>query len=1026
MQTNLPLTRLQRFGLLLIVALGCGLRFGGLNHDLHEGQIYHPDTPKQIRAVERFLDGNYYFHVGNLDYDIYPYFNSHLVEYLCRAGDALHGGLQALTGAPVTTWRPDYYQLFWIMRAWNALLATLLILVVFQLARENWDHRAAWAAALLFAVSPADVVACHFAGADTTAGFLATLTVFFALRIYRLGRARDYICAALCAACGFSSKYHAGMVLLPVLAAHGWRAGAWRALAGRRALGRLALLVLTGLGATLLTTPILLTHFTETVQNIFRFFFQISSYRGVDESIRHGGWGAKLAFAMHRNLPILVWILGPLTCFGAVLGLKEVCRRRPEPRAVILYALPLFYFLVGVSLRPMAHPIYHTLMTPLVFVAAAVVFTRPFGRPENDHPAFAGLRLTVVALSVLLLLHLSIKEVFLFWHQDASRLALAWTEENVPPQFAVETERYSFTSDKFAAASNAVGSMQAVTAPQPPPPPYQRLKTFSLETDRMPVFRNIPIRLYARPADWLQPGFRMPVFQRWPSASGNRLICDEGPEFLRSEKLLALEPDETPTVRWLVSRAPLAEAWLAIRNGNQDNLVALTFGGVRHTARLKAGEVAWWRVPAPRPSWPREPGHDWYRWTAQSCYGRARVLLATRPEEIGPFLFNAGRDADALPLLMSAAAATRNPALAAMALRAAARAGLTIPPARRAALERLAAPLPTVHDDDSLRAVFGISAHYLDALDFLTLEAENLQLTGNRRIADLDASGGCAMEKVADTAVMTNPPLFFMTPWLQLDPGVYTLNLRVRGSEKTSTPTPWRVIVRSPLGATLADTTIALPPLDDRRYTTASATLLLSAASWPEVRIFLEPQSPVGVVLDQITLRPDVLATVQALARDGPPPAALGPAGVQDGGFNQAVDTLFDGGLRLISLRCSAATVQRGQALGLDLEFRLEQPGLKLDNLAVFIHGTDAAGLTAFQGDFGLTDLLQRHAPRGEVPRGFNTALSVPAGVRPGAYILRVGVCRLDTTDRLRIRASPWPQKNKAVLLPQPIRVTEY
>ncbi|MCX6996059.1 MAG: glycosyltransferase family 39 protein [Kiritimatiellaeota bacterium] len=272
MPTHPRLTSLQKLSLLLIVALGFGLRFGGLDHDLHEGQIYHPDTSKQMRAVQRFLDGHYYYHTGILDYDIYPYFHAHLLEYICRAGDALHGGLQTLTGVPVTAWRPDYYQLFWLALGWNALLATLLILIVFQLARENWDERAALAAALLLAVSPMDVVACHYAGADTTAGFFATVTVFFALRIYRLGRLRDYALAALFTACGFSSKYHASLALLPVLAAHGLRAGSWRALFGRAALGRLGLLALVGLPATLLTTPILLTHFTETVRNIFGFF----------------------------------------------------------------------------------------------------------------------------------------------------------------------------------------------------------------------------------------------------------------------------------------------------------------------------------------------------------------------------------------------------------------------------------------------------------------------------------------------------------------------------------------------------------------------------------------------------------------------------------------------------------------------------------------------------------------------------------------------------------------------------------
>ena len=678
MTTVLPLPRWQRFALLLIFVLAFVLRFGGLNHDLHEGLIYHPDTPKQIRAVERFLDGHYYTHMGELDYDAYPYFNSHLVEYLVRAAVVGHDALQTLVGLPDKEWRPDFYDIFWLTRVWNALLATLLVLVVFQLGRENWDARAGLAAALLLALSPTDVTCAHFAGADSTAGFFATLAVFFAFRIYRLGRWRDYALAALCVAFGFSTKYHAGMALLPVLLAHGLRTGSWRALVQRPALLRLGWLALIGIPATFLSTPTLFTHFTETVANIWHFFTQISSYRGVDASVRFGGLGTKLAFAMHRNLPILAWILSPLVCLGALFGLKALLRRHPEPRTAILYALPIVYFLVGVSLRPMAHPIYHTLMTPLVFVSAAVVFTRPFGRPERDRRWHAAVRLALLTGAVVLLFQAAAKEVFFFQQQDVSRVTRAWTEENVPKAFGVICDGYTFESRKISAPdSNSAGLAWAVTRAEEPPAHFKRVKTFSLEADRMAVFRNIPIRFYFNSGAWLRPDFQMPVFQRTPSRNGNEVICDNGPEFLRSEKQLALAPGAQPLRRWLVRAAPLPQAWLAVRNGSAPNWVECVFAGVRHTRALAPNEVVWWPVTAPHASWPHEPGHAWYRWTARAGYGPATALLATRPEDIGAFLYSAGRQTEAAPFLAAAAAATHNPALALLAARCTAAGDLT-------------------------------------------------------------------------------------------------------------------------------------------------------------------------------------------------------------------------------------------------------------------------------------------------------------------------------------------------------------
>ena len=70
--------------LAILFLAGLGLRTAGLSMDLDEDKIYHPDTGKQIAATERFLDGRYYQKFGHPDYDGYPYFNSHLAEWICR------------------------------------------------------------------------------------------------------------------------------------------------------------------------------------------------------------------------------------------------------------------------------------------------------------------------------------------------------------------------------------------------------------------------------------------------------------------------------------------------------------------------------------------------------------------------------------------------------------------------------------------------------------------------------------------------------------------------------------------------------------------------------------------------------------------------------------------------------------------------------------------------------------------------------------------------------------------------------
>ena len=984
------LTRWQRLALLLIFVLAFALRFGGLNHDLHEGQIYHPDTPKQIRAVERFLDDQYYIHYGDLDYDAYPYFNSHLIEYMVRGAALVQHAGQKLIGLPDKPLRPDFYDLFWMTRIWNALLATLLVLVVFQLGRENWDKRAGFAAALLLAVSPADAACAHFAGADTTAGFFATCTVLFAFRIYRLGRWRDYALATVCVAFGFSTKYHAGMALLPVLIAHGLRTGSWRALVQRPALLRLGWLALLGIPATVLSTPTLIYHFTETVENIWRFFSQISSYRGVEASIRFGGWGGKLAFAMHRNLPILVWILSPLVCLGVLIGLKNLLRRRPEPRIAILFAMPLFYFLIGVSLRPMAHPIYHTLMTPLVFVIAAVVFTRPFGKPENDRRWLAMLRYGALAAAGAMLFTAAAKETFFFYRQDASRVARAWAEENVPVQFGVIADHYTCESQKFTTLeANATGLAWAVTHPEEPPPHFKQVKNFSLEEERMAVFRNIPIRFYLNSSAWLRPDFQMPVFQRAPSQNGNTVVCDNGVEFLRSEKRLALESSAQATTRWLVRPEPLPRVWLAVRNGSAPNWIEFSFGGRRISQALAPREVAWWPVENPHSNWVREPGHKWYPWTARACYGPATALLATKPEELGAFLYSSGCcSANTAPFLAQAATVTHNPALAALALRA----GV----GEHDKLASLAAPLAGVSDNASFLKTFGITPAYLNALDFFTFSTA-------------ECSG----------SVPTNQPPQILTPFTHLDAGAYMLNLRVLHTERTATPPRWRVTALD-LASNVWFTAESAPVTTDSRDFVCVPVSFQVPPGLPEVRLDVRPVEPTGYRFDGLDIKPDIIATVQWLQQQPSPTVTPVSACVM-----HSVDTAFKGGVRYLNLQTSSERVKRGGAIGLNLQFQFDQPNLDLFNLVAYVHFVNAAGITVFQGDYCLAELLNLKAPRLAKPAAWRQTIAVPANAAPGTYTIRTGLYYFDTLARLRVVSSPHPVKVKAVFLPGTLRVTE-
>jgi len=535
------------------------------------------------------------------------------------------------------------------------------------------------------------------------------------------------------------------------------------------------------------------------------------------------------------------------------------------------------------------------------------------------------------------------------------------------------------------------------------------VKTFSLEQERMAVFRNIPVRFYMNSSAWLRPDFEMPVFQRAPSRNGNAVICDNGVEFLRSEKRLALVPAAQPLERWLVRSAPLSQAWLAVRNGGTPNWVECDFGGARHAQALAPGEVVWWPVEAPHTSWPHEPGHAWYRWTARAGYGHATALLATRPEELGAFLYSAGRLADAAPFLATAAT-THNPALALLAARC-----------RAGDLAGVAAPPVAAHSSADFLKTFGVTPDYLNALDFISFDATECGSAPGSVVGQVSVGGQTVIAVTSALSVARREPPYVLTPLVQLDAGAYTATLHVRHTDPGAPPR-WRLVALDLAGQVWLDVPGTAVDADHRTFGRLGFAFQIPPGA-PELRLQLHPETRAGFLFSRVEIRPDVAATLQALQQPVPAPAvSAAPAGVR-----HDVNTLFQGGLRVVSLRLSAARIPRGATLGVTFQFQFEQPDLELGDLAVFVHIINAAGDIVLQGDYGVADLLglAPHAPRLSPPTPWQRTITVPADTPPGGYRIRLGFCRISNTERLPVVSSPHLYRAKAVLLPAGFQVSD-
>lgn len=762
-----------RCALFVVVAAGTLLRFAGLSHDLHVGQVYHPDTPKQIRAAERYLDGRYYFYIGHSDYDGYPYFTSHLVEWTVRAGQPVVRSARALLGLPVEVGWPPARDLFWIFRILNATLASLLVWLLYRGVRREWGEGAGLLAALLLALSPADVAACHYAAGDTAASFFATLAVLAALRVYRDGRAGPVIAGTFLAVCAFAAKYHGALAGLAVALAFALRQpGRWGWLATRTAWRGWALMAAVAVVSVFITIPALFLHPVRMVEHIHGFLTYASAFH-LPREIEQGGALAKLVFSLRRNLPEL---LGVLTWPAALAGLLAFgLAARRDRRVLLLAVLPLTYMVVALGLRPQSHPVYHTLTLPILFAAAAVGLTGP---------ARAGIGWTPRALAILgglaavgLLMHAVVREAFFFQQPDTRRLAQAWTAEQVPARFAVSSGPYTFRPPGFAAAdTNAAARLWITSSIRSAGPPAAGFpfQQFHLEQESLPLFRNPVLDLYLAAPDLIRPGFRLPVFQAVPSRSGNPLVFDPGRVFVRDGKVAEVGPRAALDLRFIRTQ-PITSALAVVRAGAEPAMVHLALGGVDRTATLGPGEAHVFAFDRPATAWPRPHPQVLYRARVRTGPGRVRVTWAFTDAEQGVALWQAGRfEEAALPLLRASDQDPDHPTLAVLARLSEGYAGMPAPADARARLDERCRGFVADWDAARVFAVYGLSPSYMEELPYVAWTADQLRGDGFRRAVEED---GMAADAAAPAGPDDATNWWVRTPAFSLPPGCYQVEI---------------------------------------------------------------------------------------------------------------------------------------------------------------------------------------------------------------------------------------------------------
>ena len=513
------------FVLIIIILSAFVFRTAGLYHGLDGEYVYHPDTPKQISAIQEYLEGRYYTVKGNLNYDGYPFFNSRLMELGIRLRGIFGGNMN-----------PDRIDLFRETRMQNAFLSTLAVFLTFLITLGISKSRpASLLAAFLMAISPVDIVTCHYAMGDTAAAFFATATVLGAVLIYRSGKMWTYIISGIALTCAFASKYHGVAAGIAVATAHIMRYPHPKKFFGRESLLRIAFAAAAAVIMLPIAIPSMFSEPVKTVQNIAAFLEYTSNFK-MSEELMQQSLPQRWIFGITHNYPDLTYMLSGGVIAITLIGTILLVRRN---RAILIAAgLPCLYIFVGLPFKPLSHIEYHTLVTPCIFAIAAISIIKiPSIIPQRYRNT--ALMLTSAMTTVIsgLLMARTIYNDFYFSQPDTRRLATEWVCHNLPPSFQVAAGHYSYMGIPPTVAKTdkeGVVMLSSSFRPHQAPDNYASKFTFNLHDNRLELFRNPEITLYVHRSPLLKPDWIHPTFQTVPYNNSGGIVSAESPIFNRN------------------------------------------------------------------------------------------------------------------------------------------------------------------------------------------------------------------------------------------------------------------------------------------------------------------------------------------------------------------------------------------------------------------------------------------------------------------------------------------------------------
>ena len=427
------LARFWPIAALTLIVLGAlALRVWGVRGGLP--YVDHPDEPNPISYVVRMLrtgDLNPHFFQKPTLY-VYMLLGVLSVHYRLGLQSGLYSALDHMTVTThIYTTIPGFF--LW-GRLLTVVLGGLTVAGVYLLGRRVWGVGAGLIGALFLAVSQFHLQHSQYVTTDVASGLFVLLSFICAVAIARRGRWRDYLLAGLLAGLAASTKYNAGLIVLPIAAAHGLCWGRQWLVRGVRLAGAAAAALL----GFVLGTPYALLSWREFVKGLVG---QVVAYNDGSQGDIRGAWNV-------RGYLNFFWDAGLLApgCIAVLIGLALLLwhddEQKPGARAAGLlwlsFVVPYLLLLLSQSTHFLRNfiPLFVLCMLPIGVAGAGLI-------------AWLGERAPrwrlLAAVAVLLLLLLPSAAQTLAYAQrlgqgDTRAQLLDWLGANVPPGARIAAE----------------------------------------------------------------------------------------------------------------------------------------------------------------------------------------------------------------------------------------------------------------------------------------------------------------------------------------------------------------------------------------------------------------------------------------------------------------------------------------------------------------------------------------------------------------------------------------------------------